>query len=83
MVLTLALSNNQRLQKMKKKQFKSIRLRIGLSQDQLANLLGMHRVHISRIETGELKEIRKTTELSMRYILSEFKKKNKGNENER
>jgi predicted transcriptional regulator len=59
------------------RELKAARKRLGLSQEALANAIGMRKTSISRMEMG-IQPILKTTELSIRYLLMMSKKPRRG-----
>ena len=55
---------------------KRARERLGMTQQELAEELGMQRNSITRMEMG-IQPIMRTTELAIKYLLSAMRKKSK------
>jgi DNA-binding XRE family transcriptional regulator len=61
---------------MTRAEFKKARERLGMTQTELAEALGMQRNSVTRIEIG-LQPIVRTTELAIKYLLAQSKKRGK------
>jgi transcriptional regulator with XRE-family HTH domain len=61
---------------MTREELKRARERLGMTQRELAEALGMQTNSITRMEIG-LQPIMRTTELSIKYLLSAMSKKRK------
>jgi len=62
---------------MTKEGLKRARKRLGMTQQQLAEALGMQRTSVARMEMG-IQPIMRTTELAVKYLVSVMSEKGKG-----
>jgi DNA-binding XRE family transcriptional regulator len=62
---------------MTKAQLRRARERLGMTQKQLAEAIGMRETSIARMENG-LQRIMRTTELSVKYLLLTMSKTKRG-----
>jgi len=63
---------------MTKEQLRQARQRLGMTQSQLAEALGMHGKNSIAMMEGGRRPVMKTTELSVKYLLLVSKKERKG-----
>jgi DNA-binding XRE family transcriptional regulator len=62
---------------MTKAELRRARERLGMTQKQLAEAIGMRETSVARMENG-LQRIMQTTELAVKYLLLTMSKKGKG-----